>query len=340
MRRSARGIRKPAELTLGARRLTWVVAGAVSLALFGLVVAQLDTSLLTSALDGTPLALVGAGVALFVAESLFSALRTHLLTSGRGGFLGAMRVTAWHGVWSIALPMRLGEVAWVVAMQRTYSWNVGTATACALTQRLTDLAVVAACLLVTLPATLGLHEGQPFAFFALASAVCLLALIGLMTLHIWLRLAAGLLVRTGRVRSQRRLMLQLHHARRWLEDIGQRRILLLCIVPTVLIWASVIAAYWSLCQALGLDLTVAELGFATAGSNLVTALPVQSVGGIGLLEAGFTGIVSWLGAPAGTAALAALAVRFVSIAGAGLFWLVVAVVGPIANRFPIQAKVS
>ena len=310
---------------LGARRLTWVVAGAVSLALFSLVVAQLDASSLAAAFDEIPLTLVGASVALFVADGLFGALRTHLLAGRRGGFLSAMRVTAWHGVCLIALPLRLGEVAWVVAMQRTYGWNVATATACALTQRLTDVAVVAVCLLVTLPATLGLHESQPFAFFALAGTVFLLALTGLMTLHLWFRLAAGILVRTGRVRSGRPLVRQLRHARRWLEDVRQRRILLLCIVPTVLTWAAVIAAYWSLCQALGLDLAIAQLGFATAGSNLVAALPVQSVGGIGLLEAGFTGIVSWLGGPTGTAALVALAVRFTSIAAAGLFWLVVAV---------------
>ena len=334
----ARGVRKPAKLILGAGRLAWVVAGAVSLALFGLVVAQLDASSLAAAFDGISLTLVGAGVALFMVEGLFGALRTHLLASWRGEFLSAMRVTAWHGVWLIALPMRLGEVAWIIAMQRAYSWNVATATACALMQRLMDLAVVAVCLLVTLPATLGLHEDRPLAFFALAGAVCLLALIGLMTLHIWFRLAAGILVRTGRARGRRRLMRHLHHARRWLEDVRQRRVMLLCIVPTVLIWAAVIAAYWSLCQAVDLDLAMAELGFAAAGSNLIAALPVQSVGGIGLLEAGFTGIVSWLGAPVGTAALVALAVRFASIAGAGLFWLVVTVASSIANRIPIQAK--
>ena len=338
-RNYARGFRKPAKLALRAGRLTWAGAGAVSLALFGLVVAQLDASSLAAAFDGISLTLVGVGVALFMVEGLFGAFRTHLIAGWRGGFLTAMRVTAWHGVWLIALPMRLGEVAWVVAMQRAYGWNVATATACAVMQRLLDLAVVAACLFVTLPATLGLHEDRPFAFFALAGVVCLLALIGLMTLPIWLRLAAGILLRTGRPRGRRRLMRHLHQARRWLEDVRQRRVMLRCIVPTVLIWTAVIAAYWSLCQAAGLDLAVAELGFATAGSNLVAALPVQSVGGIGLLEAGFTGLVAWLGAPAGTAALVALAVRFALIAEAGLFWLIVTVASPIANRIEIEPKV-
>ena len=110
------------------------------------------------------------------------------------------------------------------------------------------------------------------------------------------------------------------------------------IVAAVLIWTAVIAAYWSLCQSVGLDLAVAVLGFSAAGSNLVAALPVQSVGGIGLLEAGFTGIGAWLGAPAGTAALIALTVRFASMAEAGLFWLIATVASPIANRIQIEPK--
>ena len=299
--------------------LTWAVAGGVSLVLLCFVAAQLDGSSL-AAMGEISWPLAGAGVALFAAESLFSAVRMHLIANERGGFPTAMRVTAWHAIWLIALPMRLGEVAWVVAMRRAYGWNVATAVACAVVQRLLDMVIVAACLLVTIPATLGLYEDWPLAFFALAGAVCLLALIGLMTLHVYLRLAAKLLLRTGRPQGP-----SLNQARYWLEDIRHRRVMLRCIVPTLLIWAAVMTAYWTIGQAVGLDIALVELGFAAAGSNLIAALPVQSIGGFGLLEAGFTGIVAWFGAPAGTAALAALAVRLASVAAAGLFWLIAAV---------------
>ena len=50
--------------------------------------------------------LVGTGVVLFVMESLFSAIRMYLIADRRNGMLTAMRVTAWHGVWLMALPMR------------------------------------------------------------------------------------------------------------------------------------------------------------------------------------------------------------------------------------------
>ncbi len=301
--------------------LTWGVAGAVSLALFCLVVAQLDWDSL-AAMGEISWPLVGAGVALFALESLFSAVRMYLTADEGSGFPTAMRVTAWHAIWLIALPMRLGEVAWGAAMRRAYGWNAVTAVACAAVQRLLDVAVVAACLLLTIPATFGLYEDRA-AFFALAVVVCLLALIGLVTLHVWLRLAARLVIGIGRARGRcRRLLTSLDQARYWIEDVRHRRVVLRCIVPTLLIWTAILTAYWTLGQAVSLDIALPELGFAAAGSNLVAAFPVQSIGGFGLMEASFTGIVAGFGAPAGTAALAAVTIRLASMAAAGLFWII------------------
>lgn len=314
----------PAKPPHRAGLLTWAAAGTVSLGLLGLVAMQLDAKTLAAAAGGLSWTLVGAGVALFVAESLAAALRMHLIAGGREGFLTALRVTAWHGIWLIALPMRLGEVAWVVAMRRAYGWNVPTAVACATVQRLLDGAVLAAFALLTIPAAFGAHEGGApvFSALTLAAALCLLALAGSATLHLWLRLLAGLVIGAGgRPRGRRgRLLVSLGQARRWLEDVRNRRIIRRCIVPTALAWTAGIAAYWAVGRAVGLDLALAEYGFAAAGSNLAAALPVQSIGGFGLLEAGFTGIAAWFGAAAGTAALAALAIRAALIAGAGLFW--------------------
>ena len=310
--------------------LVWIGAGAVSLVLLGVVVAQLDESSLTVAAGAVSWTLLGTGVALFVAEGLFGAVRTHLIAGRQSGFPAAVRVTAWHAIWLIVLPMRLGEVAWVLSMRRAYGWNVATAAACVLVQRLLDVVVVAAFLLLTIPVAFGLHEGRVLVFSIMAVALCLLAFIGCTTLHVWLRLAAKVAVGAGRPRGRRRRFLRhLRQARRWCEDVRHRRALHRCIVPTTLIWMAVFAAYWTLGQAVGLDISLAESGFATAGSTLITAIPVQSIGGFGLLEAGFTGIVAWFGAPAGTAALAALAIRFASLAATGLFWLFSAVLAAI-----------
>ena len=328
-----RDLSRPAKLIRRAGRVTWAAAGGASLTLFCLVVAQLDANVLAAAAAEISPVLVGTGVVLFVMESLFSAIRMHLIADRRDGILTAMRVTAWHGVWLMALPLRLGEVAWVIAMRRAYGWNLATAVACAGVQRLLDTAVVSACLLLTMPLVISLHENRLHAFLGLAGVICLLALIGSAALHVWLRLAARLVIVTGHLRGRRlRLLRHLNQARHWLRSVRHRHVMRRCLVPTMLSWTAIMTAYWVLGRAVGLPLSPAESSFAAAGSNLVAALPVQTIGGFGLLEAGFTGLVAWVGAPTGTAALAALAIRFASLAAAGLFWLLA--VGLTVTSFP------
>ena len=261
--------------------ITWAAAGAMSLTLFSLVLAQLDTSILATAADNVSLMLVGIGVVLFTIESLFSALRMHMIADSRHGMLTAMQVTAWHGLWLIALPMRLGEVAWVVSMRRAYGWNLATAVACAGVQRLLDMTIVSACLLLTIPLVAGLHGHRLPAFLGFAGVLCLLALVGSVTLHVWLRLAARLVVGTGRLRGRRRRLLRhLNQGRHWLRSARHRCALRRCIVPTVLSWTAMMTAYWTLGRADCLHITLAESNFAAAGGNLVETLPVQSTGGV------------------------------------------------------------
>ena len=304
-----------------AKPWTWAIAAAVSLALFGVVAARLDAASLAAVAEQLSWPLVGAAVALLLSGHLFSALRTHLIAEGHL-FSTALRVSAWHAIWLIALPMRLGEVAWLVSMRNAYGWNAATAVVCGLVQRLLDLAVIAAFLLLAVPAVFIPGRIEAPLAAALAVVAGALALLGAVTLPVWLRLSGRLIVAAGRPLGWRaRLLRHLWRGRRWLESVRHRRIVQLCLVPTALSWMAIFGGYWLLCRAVGLDAAWSEFLFAAAGGNLITALPVQSIGGFGLLEAGFTGILAWFGSPADTAALAALTIRFVTWIGTGLFWL-------------------
>ena len=264
--------------------------------------------------------LVAAATALLLAAALADAVRMHLIAERRS-LTAAIRVTAWHGVWVMVLPLRLGEVGWVLAMRNAYGWNPATTVVCALIQRLLDLAVVAAFLLLAMPAAFSLgQDGAPL--IAAAGAAGGAALAGIMTLRFWLRLTARLVIAAGRPRGWRlRVLRHLRQGRRWLDSVQHRRILRLCLLPTVLTWTAVFGAYWLFCQAVGLQAAAVEVLFAGAGSVVLAALPVQSIGGFGLLEAGLTGILAWFGAPADTAAAAALTIRLAYWVATGLFWL-------------------
>lgn len=331
-----------------AKPWTWAVAGAVSLALFGVVATRLDPASLADAADRVSWPLVGAGAALLLAVHLFDAVRTHLI-AGHGAFAAAMRVTAWHSVWLIALPMRLGEVAWIVVMRDAYGWNAATAVVCALVQRLLDMAVMAAFLALAMPAVIIMGRAEAPLITVLAVAACMLALAGAVTLPVWLRLTARLVIAAGRPRGRRppdrrppgwrrRLLRHLLQGRRWLESVRHRRIMRLCLVPTALSWMAVFGGHWLLCRAVGLDAAMAEIVVATAGSFLLAALPVQSIGGFGLMEAGFTGILAWVGSPADTAAVAALTIRVITWGGTGLFWLINLLVGWLTKRASADSR--
>lgn len=305
--------------------LTWALAGIVSVALLAAVAWQLDAAALAAALDAASWRLLGAALVLLLAEQLIAAARMHWIAGGSGGFGNALRVTAWHGAWLIALPMRLGDVAWMVVMRRAYGWNAAAAVACAFLQRLLDIAVVAACLLLTAPAIIGLNRDAAPLVAALAVAVFLLAFVGAVTLRIWLSLGAGLLVAAGPPRGwRRRLLRELRHGQRWLESVRNRRIMPLLLLATVGEWATVFGAWWAVALAFGLQVQAAQFVAAAAAGSLITALPVQSIGGAGLLEASLTGILAWIGAPVAAAALVALAIRAVSLAATGVFCLAVA----------------
>ena len=286
-----------------------------------MVATRLDAASLADVAASFSWPLFAAGVALLLAGLLADSVRMHLIAGG-GALTTAIRVAAWHNLWVVVLPMRLGEVVWIVAMRNAYGWNPATAIVCALVQRLLDVAAIAMFLLLAMPAAFDLgRDGAPL-IAAAAVAACGAALAGVMTLRFWLRLIARLVIAAGRPRGWRlRVLRHLLQGRRWLGSMQHRRILRLCLLPTALTWVAVFVAYWLICQAVGLQMAAVEVLFASAGGIALTALPVQSIGGFGLLEAGFTGILAWFGAPADTAAAAALTIRLIHWVANGLFWL-------------------
>lgn len=150
----------------------------MSLTLFCLVLAQLDTSVLATAADNVFLMLVGTGVVLFTIESLFfSALRMHMIADRRRGML--------------------------TAMPRKYGWNLATAVTCVGILRILDITVPSTCLPLTMFAVFDLHENRLSAFFLLAGILSLLGLIGSATLHVRPRLLCHLNQARHRLRSVR-----------------------------------------------------------------------------------------------------------------------------------------
>ena len=88
-------------------------------------------------------------------------------------------------------------------------------------------------------------------------------------------------------------------------------------------WICILGGFVLLARGLMLGLDVAEGVTAAAAYNFLAVLPLQTVGGFGLGEAGLTGVLVVFGLPLGLAAGASVVMRLTLIAVPVAFWVVV-----------------
>ncbi|WP_158611841.1 lysylphosphatidylglycerol synthase transmembrane domain-containing protein [Guyparkeria sp. SCN-R1] len=254
-------------------RLLAIVSWAAVLLVLGLAIVWVGPERLIApwrSID--PCALLVALV-LMVASYLIRTLRITRYFPGRlaGHFWSAFRLSSWHNLMNNLLPMRSGELAFPVLMQRYYRLSPLESVPVLFWFRLLDLQVV---LLIGLAAgghLLGLSAGVLGLLFVLL----LLAPVAAYALRHWLH---GMLARRdGRLAKKGVTMLAS------LPDRPTR--LLGTLFWTWANWLVKLAALGWVLAAL------APVGFAAGvlgaiGGDLTTVLPVHAPGGFGTYEAG------------------------------------------------------
>ncbi len=254
-------------------RLLTIASWAAVILVLGLAIAWVGPERLIEpwrSID--PWALLVA-LALMVASYLIRTLRLTRYFPGRlaGHFWSAFRLSSWHNLMNNLLPMRSGELAFPVLMQRYYRLSPLESMPVLLWFRLLDLQVV---LLIGLAAgghLLGLSAG------VLGLLVVLLLLAPLVAYGLRHWLCVVLARRDGRLAQKGMIMLES------LPDRSTR--LLGTLFWTWANWLVKLAALGWVLAAL------APVGFAAGvlgaiGGDLTTVLPVHAPGGFGTYEAG------------------------------------------------------
>ena len=299
----------------------WIAGATVTALLLLLVVSRIAPQSFVDLPARLALGPLLLGFGFLLLESVFAALRLHVLALPRRDARAAYEVTAWHALWLLALPARLGDVAWVLLMRSRYAWRSGAALGCALFQRLLDLGVVLVFVAVGLPAVPGV-PGGPYRLAGVLATGAVVA-VAVLALEGWTTWLAGLLRRgVHRPRGwRRRLFRTLMHARVWSRHVRSRGLRLLALTLTAASGGALAAAYLCVLRALGIELGGAQALFLVGATQLVVAIPIQSVGGLGVFEAGLAGLLVLLGHAPGDAAMAALLLRAVSVSVMLTFWL-------------------
>jgi uncharacterized membrane protein YbhN (UPF0104 family) len=303
------------------RRIPWINwAGAVGLALFVPVLLQIEWQALRALAANTRLAGIGAALALLIGEGYCSTVRLHALLGGGATLASCLRITAWHVLWVMLMPARLGDVAGITLIRRHTSQRIGPATANVVIQRLFDLLALALTFAITV-----LLLGSEFALGRLAWAALALACAVPALVRVLPRLltvaARFLRGAAARPRGRRRGVLRaVLHTRAWLRhQVTPRRaggVLALSIAK----WTLNLIGIATLVRALDLPLDPTEALVIAALYNLLAAVPLQSAGGIGITDLSLMAVFTLFGLPGAQAAGASVAIRACLITAPLGFW--------------------
>jgi uncharacterized protein (TIRG00374 family) len=257
----------------------------------------------------SPLAIAAPALALMVSYGVAGFRLQTMAPRGTAlRLVDAVAVSLWHGLAMIVLPARLGELALIEAIRRYAGIGRGTGLAILLVQRIYDLILTSLAFAI---GALALMLGDPPLLIVLVVAVLLLVALArsLDRLLGWgARLIAGW---HGSVWG--RLHEMLVEAESAAASLTASRVPIL-IAGTVLFWATDFAALWLIFRAFGVVLDPFRLLFLAAGLAFVHALPLPTIGGLGVAESGLAGLLMALGFEAATAISIGVSVRLSLVA--------------------------
>jgi uncharacterized protein (TIRG00374 family) len=296
--------------------LLWGISLAVSLGLLAFVFMQADIGQAAVMLKNLSWSFLGVAFVFLIMEGIATALRLWLFAAKKPCLSEALQANAWYVLLLVILPARLGEVAAVVVLERYLGQKYGAAAMSIIMQRLYDMIVLGAIFLIAL---LGLGDFVDKTFMSIVS----LGLIGfvlfvLVRLEFFLTITALLAKKAPR--KLRRIILQ---ARLYSRHGFKTRDIPLALLFTLIKWISNLAALVFLFMSLHLGLGIFENITVAAAYNFLAIIPLQTIGGVGIGEAGLALLFTGTGLDVSAAASASLMIRFVILVFPFIFWVMV-----------------
>jgi len=327
------------EFQVGLRqnRGAWILATLGSAFLLALVLRQVDLDVLQDTLAQCSTTLIALSIALLCLEGVFASLRLHLFASIPRRVMppieAAFRVNAWYVLAIALLPARLGEVAGAILMHRILNMRGGHAAMAIFSQRLFDLAVLAGLVLpvagiAVLYSTLGSMIVSAFGAALIGGALLVLALswILLMRPDVLLTPILAFAHRACLFRGRlQRVFQMLLQARSWSRhhypQMNQRG----AVLTTLGKWLANILGLWALIAAFGIERDAPVLWVVAVFYNFLLAVPIPTLGSIGLSEIGLAALLTLIGVPVASAAAISVVARVVllllPVLYGGLTWV-------------------
>jgi len=311
----------------------WLAAIIGSVLLLGIVVIQLDLASLKTVIQGLVVPLAVVGLLLLLAEGVLTAERLSLMAATHQPFAKALQANAWYSVLVLILPARLGEIAAILVLKKYLLQKPAPAFMSIVVQRLFDLVMLGTLFLLVLTSLVSqLPVGVSAAVAGLVIGLAVLAIYrmeGLLTLAARWMISTRLPISKPHRHKILRLVLQ---GRSWRRHLSNAGLITAAFLLTVAKWLVTVSAIGALLLALYSTLGWHSALIASVAYCFMAAVPLQTIGGVGLGEAGLAFLLTGMGVPVGIAAAMTLFVRLVLILFPAFFFGLVFVYVIVSGR--------
>lgn len=253
-------------------------------------------------------------------EGIMTALRIWLFAGKKPCVGSALKANAWYVLLLVVLPARLGEVVAIVVFERYLGQKYGAAAMSIVAQRLYDVIVLGTFFLIAL---LGLGDFMDKEIMGIAAVLLIgFSLFVLVRLDMFLTISALFFkkMNIGHAGITKKIMRLILQARLYSRHNLNRRDIPMALILTIGKWVSNLAALVFLFMALHLGLSFFENIIVASAYNFLAIIPLQTIGGIGVGEAGLALLLVGMSLTASVAAGASLMIRFVILLFPFIFW--------------------
>lgn len=300
----------------------WCLGSLFSLVLLFFVIYLIDIEKLKVILVSISWIIFVIAVFVLLLEGFFTALRFKVFTPGNPPLKDCLEMTAWFIMSLIILPARLGEIAVIILLKNNLSQSTGAAIMNVLTQRFIDLLFLCAMLIVFMFYNLPFYHD--LYLYTIIFLIISLLFLSLYKLDVILGFIASLFY-LNKSRPKKKLLKIFFRmslqARVWYRFHLNKRIFSVAIIISIFKWMSNIGGITLLFYSINIPLTEIQLLLASSAYNFLAIIPLQTIGGIGISEAGLTSIFIFFGLPVAFSASASILIRIVLISTPFLFLL-------------------
>lgn len=310
----------------------WMSAVTVSATMVGFLALTAGVDAFRAALRAPEYSLIICAAVVLSAANLPHANRLKILLRPvvRTTFRQRITLTLRYGLYVVIFPVRLGEIAYMLRLNREFRLPPAVAFALAVQQRLFDLVVLGGLALVV-GLTLVSSLISPPLLVLFGGIVLSGALLTAARAPEVMTLLAGLVSKALFLPAlwRRNVVSGLVQARRWARTLNGARDLLSLLGHTFVEWILNLAAIALVIAGLGIRLP-AVLLLGVASMVLVAgAIPVHTIGGVGVVEVGLAGALYLGGIPMNDAVAVALVARIVLLGVPILLWIPAALLAPL-----------